>query len=67
MVVESKFSIGDKVWYISSNQVLGQIITGVGISVEGDKEPKITCTVHYDEDIDESKVFASKVELLKSL
>ena len=67
MVVESKFNIGDDVWFIRGNQATCCDVTGVGIFVEGNKEPKITYTVHYDHDYDESQVFATKEELLKSL
>ena len=67
MEVQSKYKIGDYVWYINENRVLKSDVTGVGILLEEDKAPSITYTLHYDRDLDESKVFPTKEELLKSL
>ena len=41
MEVESKFSIGDKVWCIYSNKVLCQDVTGVSILLSENAEPVI--------------------------
>lgn len=67
MEVESKFSIGDKVWCIYSNKVLCQDVTGVGILLLENAEPSIKYTLHFDHDYEEKDVYATKEELLKSL
>ena len=67
MEIESKFSIKDYVWYMCDNKPLGRDVTGVGILLEKGKEPSIDYILHFDDDIDESKVYATKEELLKSL
>ncbi len=67
MEVESKFSIGDKVWCIYSNKVLCQDVTGVSILLLENAEPVINYTLHFDHDYEEKDVYATKEELLKSL
>ena len=66
MEVSSKFNIGDKVYFIADNKVQKSDITGVSISVNGG-ETKVEYTLHFDSTIDESLVFATKEELIKSL
>lgn len=66
MEVETKFNIGDNVYFITDNKVQKMDITGISISVNGN-EPKIEYTLHFDTNINENLVFASKEELLKSL
>ena len=62
----ARFNIGDKVWMISNNRALQIDVTGVGISV--DKNGSHTLyTLHFDKDVEESKLYGTKEELLKSL
>ncbi len=66
MEVETKFNIGDNVYFITDNKVQKMDITGISISVNGN-ESNIEYTLHFDTNINENLVFASKEELLKSL
>ena len=67
LLVKSKYNIGDKVWYISSNKVQALDVTGVRISVESADECKVEYVLHYDWHMPEEKLFRSKSELLESL
>lgn len=65
--VETKYYIGDRVWLVSNNKVVEKIITQFDVVVS-DNGIKITYELNYESiDIDESKLFTSKEELLKSL
>ena len=67
MEVKTKFNVGDMVWYIYNNKVSHLDVTAVSISVYSDSDPIIKYTLHYDYELDESKLFTTKEELLKSL
>ena len=65
--VQTKYYIGDRVWLISNNKAIEKIITQFDVVVS-DNGIKITYELNYESiDIDESKLFTSKEELLKSL
>lgn len=68
VLVKTKYSIGDKVWYISSNKVQSLDITGVRVCVEPEEERKVEYILHFNSSwINEDKLFKSKKELLESL
>ena len=67
MEVKTKFSVGDMVLYIYNNKVSHLDVTAVSISIYSDSDPIIKYTLHYDYELDESKLFTTKEELLKSL
>lgn len=65
---ESKYNMGDKVWYISNNKVQSLEITGICISVESVDAYEVEYILHYDSSwISERKLFKSKKELIESL
>lgn len=66
MKVKTKYDIGDRVWCISNNKVQNIEVTGFNITVTSEGT-EIIYTLHYDLKYDESKVFDTKEELLKSL
>ena len=68
VLVKTKYNIGDKVWYISSNKVQSLDITGVRVCVEPEEERKVEYILHFNSSwINEDKLFKSKKELLESL
>lgn len=71
MKVESKFDIGDTVFYILNNKVNSGMITLVNISVKESFNTTYTDVLYRvnNQDIDyrEEKLFPTKEELLKSL
>ena len=66
MTVKSKFEIGDNVWFVSNNKVHQLKITGVEmyVALEG---TKVKYNLYDNTELEESKVFATKEELLESL
>ena len=65
-LVKTRYSIGDKVWYISSNRVLSLDITGVRVCVEPDEECKVEYILHFESSwVNEDRLFNSKKELLE--
>ena len=67
LLVKTKYNIGDKVWYISNNQVQRSDVTGVHICVEPTGNCKVEYTLHYDWSRAEETLFGSKEELIESL
>ena len=67
MVVNSKFKIGDIIWYISNNKVQQGKITAVDINVNEYLQREIKYTLSFDFEIDENEVYGSKAELLETL
>lgn len=68
MEVNTKFELGDTVWFVDNNKVVNLGITGITISVEYDQQIVIMYSLHYgDKKIEESKAYRTKEELLKSL
>lgn len=67
MDIQTKYDIGDRVWYISSNKATDSDITGVNITVGEFEKTDIKYILHYDELLPENKLFETKEKLLKSL
>lgn len=68
IVVKSRYSIGDTVWYISNNRVQSLDITGVRVCVEPERECEVDYILHFNSSwIKEDRLFKSKKELLESL
>lgn len=68
MELNTKYYIGDRVWLISGNKAVESIVTLYRITVDSDNKQKVTYELnHCGSDVDESKLFSSKEELLKSL
>ena len=68
MELESKYSIGDKVWMITDNKIDTFEIQGVMINVTSPENVNIT--YQFGDSVfgyPENKLFPSKEELLKSL
>ena len=67
VLVKTKYSIGDMVWYISNNRVQALDVTGVRINIESTGECNVEYILHYEWNQPEDKLFKSKKELLESL
>ena len=68
VLVKTRYSIGDTVWYISNNRVLSLDITGVRVCVESEGECEVGYILHFNSSwIKEDRLFKSKKELLESL
>ena len=68
VLVKTRYSIGDTVWYISNNRVLSLDITGVRVCVEPEEECKVEYILHFNSSwIKEDRLFKSKKDLLESL
>ncbi len=68
MEVNTRFNIGDKVWYINDNRAVRSDITRVIISVESPGSCEVSYSLHFgDTEIPEGQLFRTKEELLKSL
>jgi hypothetical protein len=66
--VNTKYNIGDKVWFISDNRVVSLDITGARVCVESKEECKEEYLLHFKSIwVSEDKLFKSKKELLESL
>lgn len=66
MKINSKYSLGDKVWYLSSNKVHRGVITFVKIIVSNDC--LIDCEYSIsDISFKENELFKTKEELLNTL
>lgn len=66
LVVDTKYNIGDKVWFIDDNQVMQLDITGFSVQVK-EAETVVTYTLHYGMTRPEENLFPTKEELLNSL
>lgn len=66
MGVNTKFNIGDQVWFVEANKVVMRPVTGLVISMEGDTV-EIKYSTWGNEDIPENLLFKTKNELLESL
>ena len=72
MTIETKFNIGDEVWYMENNKVCCDTISAIHLHVyEYDRIFNYSfgltdCTKPYIQ-VDESKLFRTKQELLDSL
>ena len=67
MTVNTKFNIGDQVWYMSDNRPNESDITGLSISINESGRPTIEYTLHFNEKIGEAYLFSSKEELIAAL
>ena len=68
MEISTKYNLNDTVWVVSDNKVIQKLVTMYKIKVDNTHNVKVTYQLnHVDIDVDESKLFASKEELLKSL
>lgn len=69
MKIETKYSLGDKVWYIFSNKVESSTIESIYLTIGENNRPKPTQyrLNRREEDFEENKLFSSKDELLKTL
>ena len=73
MIIETRYNIGDRVWFMHDNKVKSEIIIKIDVVIEKD----MNCTgVHksieyslfnYSRYYTEDKLFHTKEELLKSL
>lgn len=67
MIIETKYNIGDVVWFIMSFKDFSWRTRVIGILIE---EDRIAYKVHYgyfDYFISEEKLFPSEMQLLESL
>lgn len=64
--VNTKYSTGDEVYYISNNSVSKQKVRGVTISVTA-TETEINYYLNNDQERPENKLFKTKKELLDTL
>lgn len=68
MEVNTKFEIGDIVWFIDNNRAIYLEVTGITISLDFNADVEIVYSLHFeDKKLEESKLFKTKEELLKSL
>lgn len=68
MEISTKYNLNDTVWVVSGNKVIQKLVTMYKIKVDNTHKVKVTYQLNHDDiDVDESKLFASKEELLKSL
>ena len=73
MTIETRYNIGDKVWFMYNNSVKCEPIIKINALIEKDINSTnihITILYHlydYDTSYIESKLFPTKEELLKSL
>lgn len=73
MTIETRYDIGDKVWFMYNNSVKCESIIKINALIEKDMNSTnihITILYHlydYDTSYIESKLFPTKEELLKSL
>ena len=68
VLVKTRYSIGDTVWFISQNRVQSLDITGVHVCVEPDENSKVEYILHFNSGwVNEDRLFKSKKELLESL
>lgn len=73
MQIETKYNIGDKVWFMHDNKVKSGTIITIGVFVERDMNSQyVSNSVQYgldnfDYPYRENHLFPTKEELLKSL
>lgn len=74
MKIETKYNIGDEVWMMYENRAVTAHIISMKVTVEelmfGTIIENICYRIknqHFDREISESHIYASKEELLKSL
>lgn len=66
MRAETKYNVGDIVWYIYNNKVRSRKITGVGITVN-DNIITVTYTLQGDDKVEESGLFKSREDVINAL
>lgn len=66
MVVETKYMIGDKVWYMSRDKICNAFVSGVFITHNNDKTD-IMYELNHDTKYSENELFESKDKLKKKL
>ena len=66
MVVETKYMIGDKVWFMSGNRICSGLVRGVYITHNNDKTD-IMYELNHDSTYSENELFESKDKLKKKL
>ena len=74
MTIETKYNIGDEVWLMYENKAVSAQVISMKIVVEELMFGTIIVSIYYriknrhlDREISELHIYASKVELLKSL
>ena len=70
MTIETKFSIGDRVWLIGNHALLQGKITKISLDVEEDNKINLSYfvqTIKFNGWIDSEYVYQTKQELLDSL
>ena len=66
MVVETKYMIGDEVWFMSRNKICSALVSGVFITHNNDKTD-IMYELNHDTKYSENELFESKDKLKKKL
>ncbi|MGL4779906.1 MAG: hypothetical protein ACRCXN_03635 [Bacteroidales bacterium] len=72
MTIETKFNIGDTVWYLYDNKVLQGVIVHIELQIDGNDSYEEKCHIKAEHHQRQymyyaEKLFPSKEELLKSL
>lgn len=71
MTINTKYSLGDVVYLMSSNKVLLEHITNILTRTTKDHKGNVVTEIRYETNsskcVNENVVFSSKEELLKSL
>ena len=68
MKATTKYDIGDQVWSLRGNRAARLDVTRVIVSIEGDGLCEVSYSLHYgDGEINESKLFKTREELLNTL
>lgn len=67
MTIETKYNIGDEVWFIVPFKEIPWHTKVLGISIEDDKIAYKIHFAHYDHFFREEMLFPSEMELLESL
>ena len=65
MVIETKYNVGDDVWFMNKNQVFHRTIEGIVVNVS--LGIAITSYKLQNELFNESKLFETKQKLIESL
>jgi hypothetical protein len=69
MTIETKYNIGDEVWFIEENEPKSDVILGIEINVYKGRQfiEYLFANDSYPYGLNESELFPTKGELLKSL
>lgn len=74
MTIETKYNIGDEVWLMYENRAVAAQVISMKVTVEELMFGTIIKNIyyriknqHFDREISEHRIYASKEELLKSL